>query len=319
MAAGMLPEPAAALADHIAAGIGADASAGCLADPKRVDRLQITEPGVYENFLVDSNWQGGNRVKISADRVTLRHCEIRNAAGNGVLVAGSDVLIEHCRIHHLLSSTFDRQDDAHGITGHPRRLVVRNCNISYVSGDCMQFDPDRNDWDDVLVENCTLWTGPLPEDAAGFRKGQRPGENAFDSKTPPEGLRSRITFRNCLFHGWKQPGQVSMLAALNLKENVDARIERCVFHDNQVSFRLRGPTSRGGAHVTIESSAVYDSEVGVRMEDNLENLTIRDLAFGDGVARRHHQVGRGPFPGYTNVGERAAPPLEELLRDGFAK
>ena len=63
---------------------GAQGKTGCLANPKRVDRLEITKPGVYENFLVDSNWQGGNRVKITADNVTLRNCEIRNATGNGI-------------------------------------------------------------------------------------------------------------------------------------------------------------------------------------------------------------------------------------------
>jgi hypothetical protein len=41
-------------------------------------------------------------------------------------------------------------------------LVIRNCDIGLVSGDSVQFDPDRGVWDDVLVENCTLWTGPLP-------------------------------------------------------------------------------------------------------------------------------------------------------------
>src|SRR5262245_40293361 len=64
--------------------VGLQGSVGCLANPKNVDRLQITRPGVYENYLVDSNWAGGNRVKITADDVTLRHCEIRNATGNGV-------------------------------------------------------------------------------------------------------------------------------------------------------------------------------------------------------------------------------------------
>lgn len=294
--------------------VGAGSDAGCLANPKTVERLEINRSGVYENYLVDSRWAGGNRVKITADDVVLRHCEIRNATGNGVGVFGKNVAIESCRIHHLLNSTFDEQHDAHGITGRPQKLVVRNCNIGLTSGDCLQFDPDRNPWGDVLVENCTLWTGPLPADAAGFQAGQRPGENAFDSKTPPAGPRPKIVFRNCLFEGWNQPGQIDMLAALNLKENVDATVENCVFRDNQVAFRLRGPGKNGGALVTIRDCAVFDTAVAVRMEDALENLTLRGLGYGPGVGRRLHQVGRGPWPGFTNTGERTLPPFEELYR-----
>src|SRR6266545_2429301 len=83
--------------------VGAQGPVGCLDKPKKVERLEITKPGVYENYLVDSNWATGNRVKITADDVTLRHCEIRNASGNGVGVFSSNVVIEHCKIHHLLA------------------------------------------------------------------------------------------------------------------------------------------------------------------------------------------------------------------------
>ena len=300
-----------------AAPLGADADVGCRKDAQESARLVIDKPGTYENYLVDSQWQGGNRVKIEADDVTLRDCEIRNATGNGIGVFGKNVTIELCKIHHLLNSTFDKQHDAHGITGHPQHLVVRNCEIYYVSGDTLQFDPDRNAWDDVLVENCTLWSGPLPEDAAGFKKGQRPGENAFDSKTPPSGARCRITFRRCIFRGWNQPGQIEMLAALNLKENVDATVEQCVFIDNQVALRLRGPSTRGGALVRMTDSAIYDAAVGVRMEDRLEGLKINGLMFGPNVANRLFLVGFGLWFGYENTDEHPAPPLELLLRKGF--
>ncbi|MEK6233667.1 MAG: right-handed parallel beta-helix repeat-containing protein, partial [Planctomycetales bacterium] len=200
--------------------IGVQGKIGCDDNPRRVSRLQITKPGVYENYLVDSQGATGNRVKITADNVTLRNCEIRNAAGNGVGVFGKNIVIENCKIHHLLNSTFDKQHDAHGITGRWHNVTIRNCEIFYVSGDCIQFDPDRKSAGKLLIENCTLWTGPLPADAGGFKKGERPGENAFDSKTPAQGERCQLTVRNCLMHGWKQPGQISLMAAMNLKENV---------------------------------------------------------------------------------------------------
>ena len=114
-------------------------------------------------------------MKITADGVTLRNCEIRHGRHNAVTVSAKDVLIDSCKIHRVLAGTFDDQRDAHGITGRPTNLTVRNCDIGLVSGDAIQFDPGRGPWDDVLIENCTLWTGPLPEDAAGFRRGERPG------------------------------------------------------------------------------------------------------------------------------------------------
>ncbi|GIW80387.1 MAG: hypothetical protein KatS3mg105_2194 [Gemmatales bacterium] len=297
--------------------IGVRGQIGCNDSAKRVSRLIITKPGVYENYLVDSDWAGGNRVKISADNVTLRHCEIRNATGNGIGVFGKNVVIENCKIHHMLNGTYEQQADAHGITGGWNNVTIRNCEIYYVSGDAIQFDPDRRTNGRVVVENCTLWTGPLPADAGRFKKGQRPGENAFDSKTPPKGPRCQLIMRRCVMYGWSQPGQISLLAALNLKENVDAVIEECLFRDNQVCFRLRGPTRRGGAHVTIDRCALFDSDVGVRMEDKLRNLKIRDLAFGPGVKRKYHRVGSGPFPGYENHGETTADSFDRLLKQGL--
>jgi hypothetical protein len=298
--------------------IGVQGPVGCRENPKKVDRLEITKPGVYENYLVDSNWAGGNRVKITADNVTLRNCEIRNATGNGVGVFATNVTIENCKIHHLLNSTFKEQHDAHGITGRWGKVTIRNCDISYVSGDCIQFDPDRKGSGSLLIEDCTLWTGPLPADAAGFKKGERPGENAFDSKTPAKGPRCQLTIRNCYLHGWNQPGQIGLLAALNIKENVQARVENCLFRDNDVSFRLRGPGSRGGALVEIKDCAVFDSRVGVRMEDKLADLKIDRLGFGPGVGRKFHQV-NGPFPGFENRGEYAAPAFEQLLKQGLSR
>src|SRR5205085_6716376 len=144
-------------------------------------RLEITKPGVYENFLVDAQGKGGNIVKITANDVTLRNCEIHNGSGNGVGVFGTHVVIANCRIHHLLNGTYADQKDAHGITGRWGDVTIRDCDISHISGDCIQFDPDRKSTGAVVVERCTLWTGPLAADAGGLKAGQRPGENAVDT------------------------------------------------------------------------------------------------------------------------------------------
>ncbi len=304
--AGEMPEP-----------VGTHGVVGTLANPKRVSRLEIMKPGVYENFLVDAQGAGGNIVKITADNVTLRNCEIRNATGNGVGVFGTKAVIENCRIHHLLKGTFKEQDDAHGVTGHWGDVTIRNCDISYVSGDCIQFDPERRSQGSVVIEDCNLWTGPLPTDAAGFKAGERPGENAVDTKTKPDGERCKLTIRNCYLHGWNQPAQINLMAALNLKENIAAEITHCVFADNEVAFRVRGPGKRGGARVVISDCAIYNTQVGVRAEDRIEQLEVSGLAFGNGVKARIEFHNGKATPGYVNTGERTAPPMESLLKNGF--
>jgi hypothetical protein len=299
--------------------VGVQGNVGCLKNPKKVERLEIKKPGVYENYLVDGNWATGNRVKISADNVTLRNCEIFNCAGNGVGVFAKNVVIENCKIHHCLKGTFKEQHDAHGITGYWYNLTIRNCEISHVSGDAVQFDPDRKSTGKVVIEDCTFWTGPLAVDAAGFKKGERPGENAIDTKTPPKGARSVLIVRNCYFHGWNQPGQISNMAALNLKENVQVHVENCLLRDNEIAFRVRGPGPRGGAQVEVKNCAVFDCAVGVRVEDKAENLKIDKLGFGKGVSRKYHILQNKPGPGYENRGEYAAPAFDVLLKQGFPR
>lgn len=298
--------------------IGADGSIGCRSNPTRVKQLVITEPGVYENYLVDGEWSASVLVRITADDVILRNCEIRRGRHNALEVYAKHVVIESCRIQQMLAGTFEQQKDAHGVTGCPTGLVIRNCDIGLVSGDAVQFDPDRGAWDDVLIERCTLWTGPLPEDAADFRKGERPGENALDTKQLASNPRSRITIDNCLMHGWNQPGQISNMAALNLKNNVEAVVRSCVLRNNEICFRVRGGTAEyGGARVSIEHCAVYDSAVAVRAEDMIEDLTIRRLGIGSGIVRRMQLAGGGVGPGYENVEEYSAPAFETVLETGL--
>jgi hypothetical protein len=94
--------------------IGPRGLIGVLNNPKKVDRLVITKSGIYENYLVDAGWQGGNRVKVSCDDVVIRNCEIRNATDNGIGVFGKRVLIEKCRIHHMLAGSYADQSDLMG-------------------------------------------------------------------------------------------------------------------------------------------------------------------------------------------------------------
>lgn len=223
--------------------------------------------------------------------------------------------IENCHIHHVIAGTFRaaRNFDAHGITGRPQQLVIRNTEISHVSGDAIQFDPSRKSepypWDDVTVEHCFLWTGPLDRDYADYKQGETPGENAFDSKVPPGGHRARITFRNCLLKGWGH-GAIDNGSALNLKESVQAVVERCVFVDNDIAFRCRGAgAERASAWVTARHCTVYRTNRAFRLESGVENVKIFELALGEGVSREFDRA-PGAGAGFERVGTRVAPPLK---------
>jgi hypothetical protein len=321
LAAALALVPAAAFAaDAVPASIGATGSVGCFANPTRIQRLSITRPGTYENLLVDGQWTDSTLVKITADNVTLRHCDIHSGKHNAVTVYAKDITIDSCKIHHVLAGTYEDQRDAHGITGRPTNLTIRNCDIGVTSGDSIQFDPGRGEWDNVLIENCTLWTGPLPEDAAGFKKGQRPGENAIDTKQRASNPRSRLTIRNCLFYGWNQPSQISNMAALNLKNHVEARVENCLFRDNEICFRVRGGAGQyGGAVVTIENCAVYQSQNAVRAEDGMRDLKIRRLGLGEGVAKRLMVAGGGTGPGFEDSADFRPPAFEAARQGGLPR
>ena len=90
-------------------------------------------------------------------------------------------------------------------------------------------------------------------------------------------------------------------------------MENCVFLDNEVAFRLRGPTSRGGAWVRIDRCAVYQTQVGVRAEDTIANLKIHRLGFAKDVKRQYHTPGCDFGPGYQNIDQFVAPAIEEAI------
>jgi hypothetical protein len=283
---------------------------GAPAGSKKVKMLRIEEPGVYENIIVDGEFGDFDLVRIRTDNVVLRNCTIRNGLRDAVEVYGRNVRIENCKIHHVLSGTFEQQHDAHGITGRPLNLTIRNTEIAYVSGDAIQFDPGRRmepyPWDNVLVEHCFLWTGPLDADYAGFRKGERPGENAFDSKTHPDAPRARITFRNILMKGWGH-GQINNGAALNLKEKIQAIVDKCVFVDNDIAYRCRG--TKGAAWVTTRNCTAYRTTRVFRPEYQVPNLKIFHMAYGEGIESIFDNSGGGAGEGFENHGKREAPPL----------
>jgi hypothetical protein len=306
-------EPASAGLESIA---GLAGPVGARPDARRVRTLRITQPGIYENILIDGEWSDEDLVRITTNNVVLRNCTIRYGRRDALEIYGRNVRVENCHIHHVLAGTFraEKNLDSHGITGRPLNLTVRNTEISHVSGDALQFDPGRKTdpypWDNVLIEHCYLWTGPLDQDYANYKQGERPGENAFDSKVAPAGPRARITIRNTLMKGWGH-GSIGNGAALNLKEKIQALIDRCVFVENDIAFRCRGAgAERDSAWITARNCTIYRTTRAFRLESGVENLKIFHLAQGEAVER---EFDRAPGPGanFEVSGSRSAPPLKE--------
>jgi hypothetical protein len=303
------PGAAAAAAEYA----GLTGPVGARPDARKLRTLRITEPGLYENLFVDGEWIDEDLVRIKADNVVLRNCTLRYGRRDALEIYGRNVRVENCHIHHVLAGTYRVEPnlDAHGITGCPLNLTIRNTEISHVSGDAIQFDPGRTaepyPWDNVLVEHCFLWTGPLDKDYAAFKTGERPGENAFDSKTfTGEPRRARITLRSCLLKGWGH-GAIGNGAALNLKERVQAVVDRCVLVENDIGFRCRG--SLGSAWVTARNCTVYQTSRVFRLEAEVQNVKIFHLALGESIGKRYDRV-PGPGAGFEEYGSRQAPALK---------
>jgi hypothetical protein len=136
----------------------------------------------------------------------------------------------------------------------------------------------------VLIERCRLWLAPLADTENGFRAGTVPGENALDTKVAHQSPRARITIRDTQAWGFTN-GMINLQAAFNLKENIDATVDRVTVWDSTIAFRLRGSNAGdSGAWVRIQNAVVYGVEVGIRYEDSIRRLRVWNTTFGRNVA-----------------------------------
>lgn len=263
--------------------------------------LEIAHAGVtIEAVVLDGMFGATDAVRIEdgADGATLRRVEVRRSGRDCIdMGAPSGVTIEQSLVHHCLWSTRagcdapDCREDAHGIVGGAvRDLVIRDTEVHTFSGDAVQVDPGRDPagWSGLVIERAHFWLAPLPEAIGGYAAGVVPGENALDTKTPPEvSAPSVVTIRDSIFHGFGG-GLITNMAALNLKENVLVTVDRTTVYDCEIAFRVRGATSTTprGAQVTIANAVIYGvSAAGVRYEDDIAPVHLWNVTFGAGVAR----------------------------------
>jgi hypothetical protein len=251
-----------------------------------------------DGFVLDGQYGPRDTVQIYArgNGFTLRNSEVRRSGRDCVdMLNPDDVTIEGSLIHHCLNPRNGRTD-AHGVSaggqGRLLNLTIRDTEIHTFSGDAIQVDPNRAPpgWDNLLIERCRLWLAPLTEDANGFPAGTVPGENAVDTKVYHKAPRARVVIRDTQAWGFRN-GMIHNMAAFNIKENVDALIDGVTVWDSAIAFRLRGPTWRGGAWVLVRNSVIYDVNVAVRYEDNLENFRFWNNTVGAGVKRALQAAG----------------------------
>jgi hypothetical protein len=247
---------------------------------------------LVDGLVLDGQYGADDTVRITSngDFFELRNTEIRRSARDLIDLASPEgVVIDGCLIHHALNAA-DGRTDAHAVAaGAVRNLTIRDTEIHTFSGDGLQVDPGRAapGWDLVTVERSKIWLAPLPEPLNGFAAGVVPGENAIDTKQASTNVRSRLIVRDTIASGFRN-GLIANMAAFNLKEYVDVRVDGVTVSNSEIAFRLRGPGT--GARVLVMNAVMHDVTTAFRYEDNIQNLRIWNSTVGRNVARTFHPV-----------------------------
>ena len=251
-----------------------------------------------ENLVLDGQFGVSDTVSVAstANFLTLRNLEVRRSTVDLIDIrAPQGVLIENSLIHHALNAANGRTD-AHGIVaGSARDLTIRNTEIHTFSGDGFQIDPGRAapGWDRVTIEGSRIWLAPLPAPVNGFAAGIVPGENAVDTKVGATLPRANITIRDTVAWGFRS-GLIGNMAAFNLKENINAVVDRVTVYDSEIAFRLRGGGSAPtGAWVTVQNAVIYGVSKAFRYEDNIQNLKLWNITLGRNVTSAFQAASSG--------------------------
>jgi hypothetical protein len=253
--------------------------------------FRISHPHlIVEGLVFDGGYGAFDTVLVSsaAHFLTLRNVEVRRSSKDLIdMGAPHGVLIEGSLLHHALNATGGRTD-AHAVAAAAvQDLTIRDTEIHTFSGDGLQVDPSRSapGWSRVTLESSRVWLAPLPAPENGFAAGIVPGENAVDTKANNAHTRATIVIRDTIVWGFRG-GLIGNMAAFNLKEKIDATVDRVTVYDSEIAFRLRGPAGGpGGAWVAISNAVVYNTTTAFRYEDNIENLRLWNCTVGSGVTR----------------------------------
>jgi hypothetical protein len=253
--------------------------------------LTVSHPYfTVEGLVLDGQYGADDAVRVAsaASDLTLRDVEVRRSTYDLIdMGAPQRVLIENSLIHHALNAAGGRTD-AHGVVaGAVQDLVIRNTEIHTFSGDGVQVDPGRAvpGWTRVTLEGDRIWLAPLPAAENGFAAGTVAGENALDTKASASAARATLVIRDTIARGFRG-GLITNMAAFNLKENIDAVVDRVTVSDSEIAFRTRGPGSTAaGARVRVMNAVIENTATAFRYEDNIERLQVWNTTVGAGVTR----------------------------------
>jgi hypothetical protein len=257
-----------------------------------VSHAYVTVSGL----VLDGQYGRSDTVDVAsaAHYLTLTDTEVRRSSRDLIDIdAPQGVTIDGCLVHHALNAANGRTD-AHGIAaGAVRDLLITNTEIHTFSGDAFQVDPGRSapGWTRVTIDRSTMWLAPLPAAENGFAAGTVPGENAVDTKASSRLARASLTIRDTVARGFGK-GLIANMAAFNLKENIEASVDRVTVHDSEIAFRLRGPTRSepAGARVTIKNAVIYNTATAFRYENDIEQLRIWNSTLGTGVTQSFEEA-----------------------------
>lgn len=248
----------------------------------------------FQGLVLDGGYGAGDAVDADgANFLELFDVEVRRSGRDCIdLHTVEGVLIANSRIHHCVAEDAGAVVDAHGVTGDSVfGLEIRDSEIYLFSGDAVQMSPPRLPWDELQIRRCTLWSGPLDEDAGAIASGTIVGENALDTKVGVDldgsGSPPTVEIEDVVAYGFR--GFIANQAAWNLKEDVDVLVDRVTVYDTELAFRLRGP-----AAVRVQNAVVYDVDGAVRYEDGLPGARILASTFGGDVAAAFVDGGGDP-------------------------
>ena len=252
-----------------------------------------------EGFIIDGQYAPRDLIRVGdfANNTILRDMEIRRSGNDCIDVDQVDnMLVENSLIHHCLQTQGGlglAREDAHAISGGKlTNFTLRNSEVHTFSGDGFQADPNRDPagLDNVLIEGCTFWVAPFSlADSFGingyenFGLGSTAAENVVDTKVNNSAPRARITIRNTVAFGLKQPGLITNISVFNIKNNVDAVLENITVFDSEIAFRLRGAGSFLSAHAEVRGAVIYDVDQAIRYEDDIEVAKIYNVTVGANV------------------------------------
>jgi|GEM_PF-6326019 len=262
---------------------------------------------LIEGLSFDANYFGrAIRAKDCAG-LTIRDCSITHTDNHAIDTTRAAYLrVLKSDVRFALYRRPDgRRGDAHCITStNTPETTIRQTSCNYCSGDSFQLERAIGA-DTVLIEDCDFRNDPLPSDVATmdgrklYYKGERPGENAIDTKQGEDGSVTLVTLKDCRFDGWRsvrsnssppdklgdKPAFIESASAVNMKENVRLICNNVTITNSEIGWRLRG-VSKGvkTKGIVVNGGSTSACDIMVNLEDSIGNR----LADGSDLVEFHN-------------------------------